>query len=179
MSTNKLQKMNIFIKMFIHLSFLIYALNVLQQVIGHLHIPPLPESYWSWEWNVQLIPFYFVGDLISQYHYSQYHSGNSWFFWNAVKLSFYNMLLLLPLGVYLSIYKVNSLKRATAIIFLVSFLLEIVQLVLSYSGVIFARTFNVDDLILNTVGGVLGYFVLEQIKLFYRSFHFNAQNVDG
>ncbi|WP_368505121.1 VanZ family protein [Alkalihalophilus sp. As8PL] len=174
MSQSKLHKMNVFIKIFIHLSFIIYALNVLQQVFGPLHIPPMSETFWNWEWNVQLIPFYFVGDL-----FAQYHTNGSWFFWNAVKLSFYNMLLLVPLGVYLSIYKVSSMKKAAAIIFVVSFGLEISQLVLSYSGVIIARTFNVDDLILNTVGGVIGYFIFKQLKLFYRSFHFKKQHVNG
>ncbi|WP_412766334.1 VanZ family protein [Sutcliffiella cohnii] len=38
---------------------------------------------------------------------------------------------------------------------------------LSYFGYIFPRSFNVDDLILNTIGGVVGYFVFEQMKKFF------------
>lgn len=153
-----------YIKILIFVSFLVYLLNVLQRVIGHIQFPPMTESYWSWERNIQLVPFYFIADLITHYK----SSGFDWFFWNAAKLSFYNVLLLLPMGVYLSIYKVNSIKRAAAIIFAISIGIELLQVLLSYCGIAF-RTFNVDDLILNTVGGVLGYVVFEQFKKVYNS----------
>ena len=158
----KLNKKRI-INILVFLSFIIYAFNVLKETTGHLLIPPLTESYWSWKYNIQLIPFFFVGDLINQYN----SSGFNWFFWNAVKLSFYNILLLLPLGVYLSMYKVSSIKRATFIIFLVSFAIESMQVLLSYFGYIFPRSFNVDDLILNTLGGIVGYVTFEQMKKFF------------
>lgn len=156
----KNRQKNLF-KRLIFLSFLFYMVNVLQQVTGGINFPPLAESnYWSWDWNIQLVPFYFLGDFINHYN----NSGFSWFFWNAVKLSFFNFLLLLPLGVYLSIFKINSVKSAITIIFAVSFGIEILQVLLGYFGFIYPRSFNVDDLILNTLGGALGYLVFEQIK---------------
>ncbi|MFV8828584.1 VanZ family protein [Alkalihalobacterium sp. APHAB7] len=156
----------------IFLSFLFYAFNVLQQVTGGINFPPVDENFWSWKWNTQFIPFYFVGDLISHYN----TSGVDWFFWNSVKLSFYNVLLLFPLGVYLSFYKFGSIKRAALIILIVSLALETLQLVFSYFGLIFSRSFNVDDLILNTVGGVLGYFVFDQLKKLYSRTFSKKQN---
>ena len=158
----------------IFLSFLIYTVNVLQQITGGIHIPPFQSNHWSWEWNIQLVPFYFLGDLISHYN----HSGFSWFFWNAVKLSFYNILLLLPLGVYLSIYKIKNVKRAATIIFAVSFGIETLQIVLTYYGITYSRSFNVDDLILNTLGGVLGYLAFEKLKNLYSIIYQKKQRVN-
>ncbi len=156
----------------VFLSFLFYAINVLQQTTGGIHVPPIAEgNYWSWRWNTQLIPFYFVGDLISHYN----ASGLSWFFWNAVRSSFYNVLLLFPLGVYLSLYKIGNIKRAALFIFIVSFGIETMQILFSYFGLIFARSFNVDDLILNTVGGVLGYLFFEQLKKLYINILYKKQ----
>jgi glycopeptide antibiotics resistance protein len=70
------------------------------------------------------------------------------------------------------------MKRAATIIFAVSFGIETLQIVLSYFGLIFARSFNVDDLILNAVGGVLGYFVSKQLKKLYREIHSKKQSVN-
>ncbi|MFC0562558.1 VanZ family protein [Halalkalibacter alkalisediminis] len=163
------------VRRLIVLSFLVYAINVMQQITGGIHIPPLAENYWSWDSNIQLIPFYFVGDLINHYN----NSGYNWFFWNAVKLSFYNALLLLPLGVYLSIFKVHNIKKAVTIIFSVSFGIETLQIILGYLGFTYPRSFNVDDLILNTLGGFLGYLVFEQLKKLYSSIYYKKQKVNA
>ncbi|ERN53977.1 VanZ family protein [Alkalihalophilus marmarensis] len=163
-----------FIRRVLFASFLFYLFNVLQQITGGIHIPPLAEmNYWSVEYHIQLVPFYFIADLIN--HYS--HSGLSWFFWNAVKLSFFNVLLLLPLGIYLSIYKVNSFKKAGIIIIGVSFALETLQIVLSYSGLTYPRSFNVDDLLLNTLGGLVGYTLFKRVKKLFPSHDYKNEKV--
>ncbi|OIJ08414.1 hypothetical protein BKP35_17725 [Anaerobacillus arseniciselenatis] len=163
------------LKRLVFLSFLFYAINVLQQTTGGIHVPPIAEgNHWSWRWNTQLIPFYFVGDLISHYNVS----GLSWFFWDAIRSSFYNVLLLFPLGVYLSLYKVGNIKRAALLIFLVSLGIETMQIISSYFGLIYARSFNVDDLILNTVGGVFGYLLFEQLNKLYSNIRYKKQRVN-
>jgi glycopeptide antibiotics resistance protein len=72
----------------------------------------------------------------------------------------FNLLLLLPFGVYLSYYFKNSLKRVALFSFLLSAFFELTQL----SGLFFIyprpyRLFDVNDLMTNTLGGVCGYFV--------------------
>ncbi|WP_207667889.1 VanZ family protein [Serpentinicella alkaliphila] len=81
--------------------------------------------------------------------------GFSWFFWNSVKLSALNVLLLLPLGIYLPvIFNVKDGKKVLIITFLASLNIEIYQAVFSFFGLVFiVRTTNVDDLILNTLVG--------------------------
>ena len=73
---------------------------------------------------------------------------------------FYNLLLCLPFGVYLHYYFQKSFGKTLFYTFLLSLFFELTQL----SGLYFIyprgyRLFDVDDLILNTLGGVIGYFV--------------------
>ncbi|PAL08504.1 VanZ family protein [Peribacillus simplex] len=68
--------------------------------------------------------------------------------------------MLFPLGIYLGIlYKIKRVQKVIFIVLLTSLTIEILQPILSYFGLIFNRSFDVDDLILNTLGGVLGFLV--------------------
>ncbi|MEK3890172.1 VanZ family protein [Bacillus sp. FSL K6-3431] len=132
-------------------SFIIYILNVARLTLGHIHLPPFTDMAGI---QIQFTPFYFVADFVSIYR----QNGLDWFFWNSVKLTFYNLIMLLPLGIYLSLlFNIKTVKKAALIIFLTSLTIEISQLILSYFGIISIRTFNVDDLILNTLGGCIGF----------------------
>ncbi|MCM3110968.1 VanZ family protein [Lederbergia lenta] len=140
-----------FLKRTLFYSFIIYLLNVAKLTLGVIHIPPFAEMA---RIEIQFIPFYFVMDWIAIYR----QNGLDWFFWNSVKLTFYNLIMLLPLGIYLSLlFNINTVKKAVLIVFLSSFIIEISQLILSGFGIISIRTFDVDDLILNTLGGYIGY----------------------
>ncbi|MCY8243867.1 VanZ family protein [Bacillus haynesii] len=140
-----------FFRKIVFASFIVYLSVVYHYTIGGINIPPQPAYA---QMNIQLIPFYFGAEWVQMYQ----QSGFDWFFWNSVKLTFFNVLLLIPLGVYLSVlWRKTSLKKAAVFVFLTSFLIESLQLVLSVTGLIMARTFNVDDLILNTAGGVTGF----------------------
>ena len=68
-----------------------------------------------------------------------------------------NILLFFPLGVLLPIAskKTYSLKRIILVSFLFSFLIELIQLVSSHFGNY--RSVDVDDVILNTTGAMLGF----------------------
>lgn len=139
-------------------SFVFYLLNVIQLTMGSIMFPP--QVFESYGRRVQYLPFYFVFDLVRDYRMI----GLDWYFWHSMKLSFYNYLMLMPLGVYFSLlFKMKNVKKVVLTVFSVSFAIEAFQLMLSYSGVIMMRTFNVDDLILNTAGGVTGFLVIELI----------------
>ncbi|EDL66671.1 VanZ family protein [Bacillus sp. SG-1] len=142
---------------FLFYSFILYLLFVTQLTTGGINIPP----HRMMEPRMQLIPFYFIGDLYTMY---QGH-GLDWFFKNSLKLTSYNLLLLVPMGVYLSLLlKIRNSKHALLIIFLSSLVIETGQLAFSYLGIIEGRVFNVDDLILNTTGGFIGYFLTNSLK---------------
>lgn len=69
-----------------------YLLRVVEVTIGEIQYPPQET-----EAPIQLIPFQFVGDIFS------YEIG-SFLFFNAIQISFYNLLLLAPLGVFLFLF---------------------------------------------------------------------------
>jgi len=87
----------------------------------------------------------------------RYEVGSRLFIKNIIG----NILLFLPYGYFASDYlKSNKVKVICFLTMIVSFTIEIVQLNIG-------RTFDIDDIILNTCGGVLGYVLyhlVEKIK---------------
>jgi len=71
-----------------------------------------------------------------------------------------NLVLLLPLGIFLPILWnwFRSLKAVVITGFLISFFIEILQLLSVLIGNR-GRAFDVDDLILNTIGVAIGYWI--------------------
>ena len=138
-------------------SFVFYLLNVAQLTTGGIVLPPQKDFLPT----TQLMPFYFIGDLFSMYR----TNGLDWFFWNSLKLTFLNLIMLMPLGVYLSLlYKVKRTSRIFLISFLVSLTIETIQFTFAHLGIVMGRGFNVDDLIVNSLGGVIGFVLFEAIK---------------
>lgn len=64
-----------------------------------------------------------------------------------------NILMFIPLGIFLpSVFKrVNRLWKAAAISFCATLFIELVQMALP------GRAFDIDDILMNTLGGVIGY----------------------
>lgn len=139
-------------------SFILYLI-----CIYFLVILPLPSREYvqslSTEW-VQLTPFAFVRDFILK----------SSFIWNdpstyltALKEEyfyqvFYNILLTIPFGIYLRYYFNCSFKKTFILTFLLTLFFEGTQLSGLYG--IYPRPyrlFDIDDLFLNTLGGIIGY----------------------
>ena len=87
----------------------------------------------------------------------RYEFGSRLFIKNIVG----NILLFLPYGYFASDYlKSKKIALPCFLTFIVSLKIEIVQLNIG-------RTFDIDDVILNTIGGLLGYFLyrlIEKIK---------------
>jgi len=88
----------------------------------------------------------------------RYDIGSRLFFKNIIG----NVLLFLPYGYFISYYLKNKkLLTTTILTAIVSTTIEIVQLNIG-------RTFDIDDIILNTIGGILGfviYIFIEKIKI--------------
>jgi glycopeptide antibiotics resistance protein len=73
-----------------------------------------------------------------------------------------NFFLLFPLGFFLAIlFKVRSLRKVILITLSLTLFIELSQFLFSHlipwSVVVYARSFDVDDILLNTLGGVAGY----------------------
>lgn len=70
-----------------------------------------------------------------------------------------NFILFIPIGILLPYLfpQLNSFKKIALISFLASFLIECTQYLLRNAGTY--RTADIDDIILNTVGGILGWFI--------------------
>lgn len=150
------------IKRLIFYSFLFYLLNVMQVTTGYLYFPPI-DRYVS----IQPIPFFFAYDLVQYYQ----RGGLDWWFWNAFMHSFHNFIMLLPLGIYLPLlFNVRKIKKVALILFYTTLTIECYQLLFSYIGIAY-RTFNVDDILLNTIGGLLGfalYISIEKIGIYLK-----------
>ncbi len=80
---------------------------------------------------------------------TRYQFGSSLFYKNVIG----NILLFMPYGFFASYYLKLDKKRITCLLILiVSLSIECVQLLIG-------RCFDVDDILLNLIGGMLGYFV--------------------
>ena len=69
-----------------------------------------------------------------------------------------NMLMFLPFGFFVSYYlKVEKVNLPFMLVLVTSLAIEIVQMMIG-------RVFDVDDIILNLIGGILGYFIYKLLK---------------
>ncbi len=86
---------------------------------------------------------------------TRYTIGSKLFFKNVIG----NILLFMPYGFFASYYlKLNKKRIAFLLILLVSLAIEGVQLVIG-------RCFDVDDILLNIIGGMFGYFIYRFLDL--------------
>lgn len=140
-------------------SFILYLL-----IAFFLVILPLPsiESVASLTTpRTQLIPFAFVNDFInhSGIVFNDIHTYLKSMKSNEFLIPLFNIFLTIPFGAYLHYYYNCNIKKTVLYSFLLSLFFELTQL----SGLYFIyprgyRLFDIDDLILNTFGGFLGYF---------------------
>lgn len=141
-------------------SFILYLITSYFLVI--LPLPTIDEVMNLKTPTTQLIPFQFVVDFIE--HTSFVISNPSTYFkaltepW--VYQILYNILLFIPFGIYLRYYFKCSLKKTVLYSFLLSLFFELTQLSGLYGyyprGY---RLFDVDDLMINTLGGFIGYYL--------------------
>lgn len=118
---------------------------------------------------MQLVPFTFVSDFLKE---TKVQWAEPITYINIIKeraflQAFFNAMLLMPLGVYCRYYFRKSLKTTVVITFLLSLFFELTQLTGLY-GIykIPYRLFDVDDLMLNTLGGLIGYLLAPKVTFF-------------
>ena len=129
-----------------------------------LIIMPLPsiKSVLHMTTKVQLVPFHLVERIINTVHFN-YKDMSTYI--NILKnayvyQSIYNLFLMMPFGLFLRYYFKCNFKKTVLFTFLLSLFFELTQL----TGLYFIypnayRLFDVDDLIVNTLGGIIGYLI--------------------
>ena len=139
-------------------SFLLYLLCVYCLVILPL---PTPEKAATLHGHkAQLIPFSFLADIVKQ---AEIQPGQpaSWlhiFTGSAFWTTIFNLFMTMPFGVYLRYYFCYHWRKTLQLSFLLCLFFELTQL----SGLYFVypgsyRLFDVDDLIVNTAGSMIGF----------------------
>lgn len=140
-------------------SFILYLIT-----IYFLVILPLPnrEDVVYKENMIRLVPFSFITDFLNESSFII--SEPSTYLKALTEPCFYtvalNIIMTIPFGIYLRYYFNCGLKKTILLTFLLSLFFEITQVTgLYYIYKYQYRVFDVDDLITNVLGGVLGYFV--------------------
>lgn len=121
-------------------------------------VVPSGRTYYS------LVPFQFVKDLLRESNVV-WNNPSTYILLlkeRAFFQAFFNFLLLMPLGVYLRYFfqARRAWWKALLIVFAVTLMYEVTQVTAIY-GIYDCpyRLFDIDDLMLNTAGGILGFFI--------------------
>lgn len=140
-----------------------------------LVILPLPSissvsEYTSSYYNLK--PFYFIPDFITSDIFNPKDISTYFLIFKNSKYleAIFNILLVLPFGIYLRYYFKCGFFKTFSLSFLLSLFFELTQL----SGLYFIyprpyRLFDINDLINNTLGGVFGYIITPLLSFFLPS----------
>lgn len=139
-------------------SFILYLLCIYCLVI--LPLPTGEAAEQLHGHNIQLIPFTFLKDMLDRSSFVLSRPATwvtlftNWAFLTAL----FNLFMTMPFGVYLRYYFRCSWQKTLVLSFLLSLFFELTQL----TGLYFLypgsyRVCDVDDLITNTCGSMLGY----------------------
>lgn len=147
-------------------SFILYLITVYFLVILPL---PKRDSVIYHENMVRLIPFQFISDFIRET--SLVINDSSTYLKALGDPCFYtvvfNIFMTIPFGMYLRYYYKCDFKKTVLISFLLSLFFELTQLSGLYGFYKYPyRVFDVDDLLMNTLGGMFGYFIMGSVKRF-------------
>jgi glycopeptide antibiotics resistance protein len=134
--------------------FFIYILNVLAITLFPL------EINWSGnqeKWiSINIVPvFYTLKDVLNITHNSDMHNFMVKFW---IRNIFGNLFMLFPLGIILPLLwnNLNRFKRTLLLGLCLSLSIETIQLLSGFMGNR-GRIFDIDDIILNTIGVALGF----------------------
>ena len=155
------------LRLWIIYSFILYMLITYCLII--LPLPSAEKAQALRGHHLQLNPLNFIFDIIKNTKIDLNHPKsfltifNNWGFLTTI----FNIFMTLPFGFYLRYYFQNNLKQVLIKSFLLSLFFELTQL----SGLYFIyqgnyRLFDVDDLITNTLGGFLGFFLAGRLTKF-------------
>lgn len=129
-------------KLFLHTLMYIYIVMVIYVTLMPYMIPMLkagPNNLFLD--TVNFIPF---RDLKAGYV-------------GAKKEVILNIIMMMPFGFLYPMIKESGIIRIILLAFLFSLAIESLQLLSTWSGSLYARSFDVTDLITNTFGGLIGY----------------------
>lgn len=129
----------------------------------------------------QLRPFQFVRDIVKESRIEWSHPTTYVLLLKerAFFQAAFNVVLTLPLGVYMRYYYRRSFLQTTAIAFFVSLFFEATQRTGLY-GIYDCpyRLFDVDDLFLNTLGGIIGFLLAPVFTYFLPRSHQLDDHID-
>lgn len=147
-------------------SFILYMLTIYFLVI--LPLPKISEVV-KQPRMIRLIPLTFIKDFINETSFCL--SDPSTYLKAISEPCFYtvvfNLFMTVPFGMYLRYYFKCNLKKTIIYSFLLSLFFELTQL----TGLYFIypyqyRVFDVDDLLINTLGGMIGYYLMGIFRVF-------------
>lgn len=153
------------LKTIIIYSFIFYLLCAYFLVI--LPLPKVDDVINNPDWMIQGIPFYFIVSFFKETPLvlSRPSTYLKAIFHPSFYVVFFNILLFVPLGMFLRYYKGYSLKKVIRSSLLLSLFFEFTQLTRLYG--IYPKPYrlcDIDDLILNTIGGVVGYLFMLDLE---------------
>lgn len=82
----------------------------------------------------------------------------------AVREITLNIIMMMPFGFLYPIIKRKGFLSTIVITFLFSLTIECSQLLSAWWGGIYSRNFDVTDLITNTIGGLIGYYIFITLR---------------
>lgn len=139
-------------------SFVLYLLCVYCLVI--LPLPTAEAAAQLQGHPAQLVPFAFLKDIQDSAHvvWSRPETWTAALGTGAFWTTIFNLFMTMPFGVYLRYYFRSTARKTLLLSFLLSLFFELTQL----SGLYFIypgsyRIFDVDDLLVNTCGSMIGY----------------------
>ena len=145
---------------------IIYSFILYMMVIYFLVILPLPNKTSITKpisEMINLVPFSFISDFIKE---SSFVLTDPKTYFKAITepcvyTVVFNIFMTIPFGMYLRYYFKCNLKKTIVFSFLLSLFFEVTQL----TGLYFIysspyRLFDVNDLIMNTLGGFFGYHLM-------------------
>ena len=141
-------------------SFILYLITIYFLVI--LPLPNKEEVIYKPN-MIKLIPFGFINDFIRE---SSFVINDPTTYLKAIKEScfytvIFNIFMTIPFGMYLRYYFKCNFKKTLFISFILSLFFELTQVSGLYGLYPYPyRVFDVDDLIMNTLGGIIGYFIM-------------------
>lgn len=144
---------------------LIYSIFILYMVCAYyLIILPLPENPESFEFSkiiehLQLIPFMFINDVTKDLiiDISKPITILNIFKQPAFIQTLFNIVMFVPLGIFLKYWLNISFKKVLIVGFCVSLFFELTQVTGLYGIYSPYRLFDIDDLMVNTLGTAIGY----------------------
>lgn len=156
-------------------SVILYSLLLYLLSAYFLVTLPLPQTYDTCSLqpantqHVQLMPFYFVGEIST--HTSAVFSQPATYFSLLKEPAFlqvaFNIILTIPFGMYLRYYFRRTFLQTAFFSFCLSVFFEVTQVTGLY-GIYNCpyRLLDVDDLFLNTSGGIIGYIIAPMFTYF-------------